>query len=125
MAEAIAGSAQHIVKYCGEEQYGYCTGWRKYWWYLGMRHSGLDDNKYLDLSKAIGYRRWMRNRGDAAPSSLYYRHDIADEALNRTNVESCATRSEVNISLCHNSFDLEASFDVIYHRAVSNDLRSL
>ncbi|MGI5837811.1 MAG: class I SAM-dependent methyltransferase [Chloroflexota bacterium] len=104
-----------------------------HWWYLGMRRI-VDSTitKYLDLSKSYrildagcgtgGMMQHLRRFGTVTGI------DIADEALNhcrRRELARLARGSVEYLPFATNSFDLLVSFDVIYHRAVSNDLLAL
>lgn len=100
-----------------------------HWWYLGMQHI-VDSmiKKYLDLSRSYrildagcgtgGMMQYLRRFGPVAGV------DIADEALDHCkhrHLSRIARGSVEHLPFSSNSFDLLVSFDVIYHRAVSND----
>lgn len=100
-----------------------------HWWYLGMRRI-VDSmaKKYLDCSRSYrildagcgtgGMMQYLRRFGTVSGV------DIADEALNRCrhrDLSRLARGSVEHLPFASNSFDLLVSFDVICHRAVSND----
>ncbi len=105
----------------------------RHWWYLGMRcivdstiKQYLDPSKsYRILDAGCGTGGMMQHlRGFGSVTGL----DIADEALIRCrqrDLSRLARGSVEHLPFATSSFDLLVSFDVIYHRAVSDDRLAL
>ncbi len=102
-----------------------------YWWYVGLRKISFDiisrycraANKILDAGCGTGILlRELRKNGFVAGA------DIAKEAVFFCRERGCenVVRSTImHLPFKDNSFDLITSMDVIYHKAVTDDVAAL
>ena len=104
----------------------------RHWWYVGTRLIALDTLRSLSLPE--GARVLEAGCGTGGNCSMLSRFgavfgvDVAELALDAASgrgVDLLAQASVASLPFAEGSFDLVTSFEVLYHRAVGDDVAAL